>query len=131
MYTFGKTSTEHLATCNEKLQLLCEKALAKGVIDFAVIQGHRGEEEQNLYFNSGKSKAKFGESKHNTYPSKAVDVVPYPVDWNDTKRFCLLAGVILATAKELNINIRWGGDWNQDGKLKDNKFNDLPHFELM
>jgi hypothetical protein len=30
----------------------------------------------------------------------------------------------------MGINLRWGGDWDQDWEVKDNKFDDFPHFEL-
>ncbi len=33
-------------------------------------------------------------------------------------------------AKELNVTIRWGGDWNGNGKSEDERFYDSPHFEL-
>ena len=29
------------------------------------------------------------------------------------------------------IPLRWGGDWDVDTELKDNDFDDLPHFELL
>jgi hypothetical protein len=34
-------------------------------------------------------------------------------------------------ASSMGIKIRWGGDWNGDWKVKDNHFDDLPHFELI
>jgi len=30
----------------------------------------------------------------------------------------------------MGIRLRWGGDWDGDTELDDNKFDDLPHFEL-
>lgn len=32
-------------------------------------------------------------------------------------------------AHKLGVRITWGGDWDGDKSFKDNKFNDLPHFE--
>jgi hypothetical protein len=61
----------------------------------------------------------------------AVDVAPYPIDWEDTKRFYHFAGFVQATAKQLNIPIIWGGDWNNNNNFKDQTFNDLVHFELI
>ena len=67
----------------------------------------------------------------------AVDVAPYPIDWHDQRRFDYFAGHVMATAKLLHYEgfmrhrVRWGGDWNNDGQLRDNEFNDLVHFELM
>ena len=64
----------------------------------------------------------------------AVDAAPClsgKIDWNDAKFFCLFAGVVLSTASQLGIKIRWGGDWDGDFDLKDQSFIDLPHFELI
>ena len=30
----------------------------------------------------------------------------------------------------MGINLRWGGDWNQNWEVNDNKFDDFPHFEI-
>jgi len=30
----------------------------------------------------------------------------------------------------MGLKIRWGGDWDMDTQTKDNKFDDLVHFEL-
>jgi peptidoglycan L-alanyl-D-glutamate endopeptidase CwlK len=30
----------------------------------------------------------------------------------------------------MGIAVRWGGDWDHDGKSKDEQFLDLGHFEL-
>jgi len=66
----------------------------------------------------------------------AVDAVPYPIDWEDTKRMIFFAGFVICTAKRLkkegkiSHDIRWGGDWDRDTELKDNRFQDYPHFEL-
>ena len=54
--------------------------------DCTLIQGHRGEEEQNKYFDEGKSKVRYPNGRHNARPSNAVDVVPYPIDWDATDR---------------------------------------------
>lgn len=60
-------------------------------------------------------------SKHVT--GKAVDLVPYPLDWNDLTKFKKIADAMKQTAIELKINIEWGGDWS--------KTKDYPHFELI
>jgi len=64
-------------------------------------------------------------------PSLAVDVAPYPIDWNDRERFCYFAGYVKGIAKSLGTELRWGGDWDRDTQVKDNNFDDLPHFELV
>ncbi len=79
-----------------------------------------------------RSKARFGESPHNVEPlSKAVDAVPWPVDWEDIERMAYFAGFVMCTAKWMEIPIRWGNDWDGDTDLRDNKLNDRPHFELL
>lgn len=129
MRAFGKLSQERLAQCDEKLQLLFETVLQS--YDCTVLCGHRGEAEQEEAFRTGKSKVHFPNSKHNTLPSKAVDVVPYPIDWNDTKRFMHFAGFVQGVAASLGVKIRWGGDFNQDLNFKNDSFIDMPHFELV
>jgi len=69
-------------------------------------------------------------SQHNYSPSRAFDLAPYPIDWQDRARFYVLAGVVLGAAADLGIDLRWGGDWDGDGTFQDQNFHDLPHFEL-
>ena len=132
MPSFGKTSQARLDTCHPDLQRLMKAVVEK--YDISIICGYRSQEEQEQAFLAGRSKARFGESKHNSWPSRAVDVVPYPFsaeDWKDTHWFAHMAGYIKAVADQLGIRIRWGGDWNQDNRLSNEGFWDLPHFELM
>jgi len=103
--------------------------------DCTIVEGYRGKVRQERLFREGKSKARWRESKHNKRyrgrrRSEAGDVVPYPIDWNDTNRMRYFAGFVVATANSLGVRLRWGGDWNRDTEVKDNRFNDLPHFEL-
>lgn len=117
-----------LSSCDVRLQEICNLAIE--IMDFTVITGHRTKEEQEKAFLGGKSKLKWPDGKHNQMPSMAVDIAPYPIDWNDTARFYLLAGIMLGIARQRGIKLRWGGDWNGDFNLKDNKFQDVGHFEL-
>jgi peptidoglycan L-alanyl-D-glutamate endopeptidase CwlK len=59
-----------------------------------------------------------------------VDVVPYPIDWKDRERMTYFAGFVMGIASQMDLKIRWGGDWNMNTELKDNNFDDLPHFEI-
>ena len=129
---FSERSKQRLATCDERLQRLFNAVIEH--YDCSIICGHRGKKEQEKAFREGKSKARFGQSKHNSYPSKAVDVVPWPFkqeDWQDREYFARMAGYVQAVADAQGIRIRWGGDWDQDGYSSDETFSDLPHFELM
>jgi peptidoglycan LD-endopeptidase CwlK len=128
MPRFGKRSIGRLQTCDQKLQELFYEVVKH--FDCSIIEGHRGEERQNKAYADGKSKVKYPNGKHNQNPSIAVDVAPYPIDWSDRDRFHYFGGFVLGVAKEMGMNIRWGGDWNQDTHTKDNKFDDLVHFEI-
>ena len=128
MPRFGKRSISRLKTCDQKLQELFYEVVKH--FDCSIIEGHRGEERQKKAFADGNSKVKYPNGKHNQNPSVAVDVAPYPIDWSDRDRFHYFGGFVLGVAKEMGMNIRWGGDWNQDTQTKDNKFDDLVHFEI-
>jgi peptidoglycan L-alanyl-D-glutamate endopeptidase CwlK len=91
--------------------------------DFTVLCGHRGREEQDRAFAEGRSKLRYPSSRHNKMPSRAVDVAPWPIDWQDERAFEQLAIHILAAASALGIKIRWGGLWRN--------FSDKPHYELI
>lgn len=131
---YSKISKSRLGEAHKDLQVVFKEVLKH--FDHSIICGHRGEQEQDTAFESGFSKVKFPNSKHNQLPSMAVDAVPFPIDWNDTKRMIHFAGYVMATAKMfkdkglITHDFRWGGDWDRDTDLKDNVFQDYPHFEL-
>lgn len=129
MPSFSKTSAARLHTCHVDLQSVCNEAIKR--IDFSVLEGHRGEEKQNEAFAKGFSKLRWPHGKHNGVPSRAVDLAPVPLDWNNVAAFHELARIVLEVAAELGIPLRWGGDWNRNGKTNDETFRDLPHFELV
>ena len=128
MPKFGRSSRERLATCDERLQRVFNEVI--NYIDCSVLEGHRSEERQNKLYEEGKTKVRYPKGRHNAEPSRAVDVVPYPVDWEDRERFHLFAGYVLGVASRMGITLRWGGDWNMNFEVDDNKFDDFPHFEL-
>jgi peptidoglycan L-alanyl-D-glutamate endopeptidase CwlK len=128
MASFGKKSQERLNTCDPRLVELFEEVVEH--FDCTVIQGYRDEVEQNKAFEDGFSKLKYPQGSHNKYPSLAVDIAPYPIDWKDRDRFHFFAGVVKGIASQMGLNIRWGGDWDSDTETKDNNFDDLPHFEV-
>ena len=128
MPKFGKSSLKRLATCDKRLQRVFNEVIK--YIDCSVLEGHRGEERQNKLCEEGKSKVRFPDGRHNAMPSRAVDVTPYPVDWNDRERQTLFAGFVLGLARGMGYTLRWGGDWDFDWEVNDNKFDDFPHFEV-
>lgn len=128
MAKFGPASEERLSTCHPDLQRLFRRVVQ--ITDCVVLCGHRGENDQNEAFRLGNSKLKFPNSKHNTTPSQAADVVPFPLDWQDNARFIHFAGIVRGVAFEMGIDLVWGGDWDRDLNLSEERFKDLPHFEL-
>ena len=140
MAHYGKGSRDRLSGCHPKLIALFARVVA--IMDNSILTGPRGKVEQNALFETGLSKVKFPDSNHNLEPSEAVDAVPWPIVWpdmvnrpheytKDRDRFILFAGVVKAVAAEMGIGIRWGGDWDGDGDLTDQTFDDLVHFELI
>ena len=128
MPKFGRTSRKRLVTCKEDLQILFNEVVKH--FDCSVLVGYRGRNEQDTAYESGHSKVKWPNGKHNKRPSFAVDVAPYPIDWDDRERFIYFGGFVKGCAFRMGIPLRWGGDWDSDNQLSDNKFDDLVHFEL-
>lgn len=132
MARFGKRSKKCLATMHRDLQAVFNIVVKH--FDCTIVEGYRGRTRQERLYREGKSKARWGQSKHNKRyrgkpRSEAGDVVPYPVDWEDTNRIRFFAGFVLGVAVSKGIRLRWGGDWNRDTQVKDNRFNDFAHFE--
>ena len=137
MPSFGQKSKDKLKTCHPDLQRVMEEAIKE--YDFTVIYGQRSVEEQFELYKKGREykdgqwvkvgatvtnlDGKTKKSMHNYSPSLAVDIAPYPIDWNDLKRFKEMADVVKKTAEKLGVKIAWGGDWKS--------FKDYPHVELV
>ena len=64
----------------------------------------------------------------------AADVVPYPIDWKDTSRLLLFAGIVIGISKSVlkdtGYELSAGIDWDNDLNVKEHSFMDYPHFEL-
>ena len=129
MPRFGRKSKERLATCDERLQEVFNEVIQ--FVDCSVLEGHRSQERQDKLYDEGKTKVKYPNGRHNSSPSRAVDVTPYPVDWEDRERQTLFAGFVLGIARAKGIKLRWGGDWDMDFEVMDNRFDDFPHFEVI
>ena len=128
MPKFGKKSKERLATCNKKLEKIFNEVIK--YVDCTVLEGHRSQERQDQLFEEGRTKVKYPNGRHNSSPSNAVDVTPYPVDWKDRERQTLFAGFVIGIARSMGTKLRWGGDWDMDFNVSDNQFDDFPHFEV-
>lgn len=134
MYKFSSKSQAKLNECHKDIQIICNELIK--YIDFTVVTGYRSPEEQLKKYQQGFSKVKKG--KHNYNPSLAIDIQPYPLSNNQKReQFYYLAGFFMGIAKMLKAeglithDIRFGGDWDKDGEIIDNSFDDLYHFELI
>ena len=128
MPKFGRKSRERLSTCHTDLQKVFNEVIK--YVDCSVLEGSRSEERQNKLLKEGKTKVAYPKGRHNSFPSNAADVAPYPIDWEDRERFHLFAGFVIGMARGMGITLRWGGDWNMNFEVDDNKFDDFPHFEI-
>ena len=128
MPKFGKKSRERLATCDKRLQEVFNEVIKS--VDCSILEGHRSQERQDQLYIEGKTKVKYPDGRHNSNPSRAVDVTPYPIDWDDRERQTLFSGFVIGIGRSKGIKLRWGGDWDMDFKVMDNRFDDFPHFEV-
>ena len=147
MFKYSKRSLDILATCHTDIRFLMHQVISLQIMDVQIISGLRTREQQATKVNAGFSKTL--DSMHvkrdfcvrnsdlvtcdhkECQLSLAVDIAPYPIDWKDHRRFDYLAGIVVGEAAKWNIGIRWGGDWDGDSDLSDQRFNDLGHFELL
>ena len=124
MYKFGRRSRERLKGVDARLVNVLNELIK--MMDVTIIEGLRSAERQKELLAKGATKVKY--SKH--MEGKAVDLAPYPIDWEDRDRFYYMGGMIRGIAKQMGIEIRFGGDWDSDGETKDNNFDDLVHIEI-
>lgn len=135
MPKFSKDSFSKLSTCHPDLQVLFFEVIR--TFDCTILEGYRNKEDQDKAYEAGNTKLIYPNGKHNRQPSFALDATPFPLDWNNTKRFYHFAGYVLGIASKLKDDgkmthaIKWGGDWNGNHNLDDQSFNDLVHFELI
>jgi len=159
MPNFSKKSAQRLNTCHPDLVELFEKAVEKydcSILEGVRSLERQTELFKTGRSKTMNSKhlpdAEFGGL------SLAVDVVPYPIQWGEKEqtaifeavknrdlktinkhlseyknamaRFYNFGGYVKGLADSLNIDVRWGGDWNSNNQFDDQSFVDLPHFEL-
>lgn len=117
-YALGKRSIQNLSGVHPDLVAVVKRAIEITEQDFTVIEGIRNINRQRELVKAGKSTTM--NSRHIT--GHAVDMVPWPVDWNDLERFEVMSEAMKSAAEELEVPIVWGGDWKS--------FYDAPHFEL-
>ncbi len=138
-FTLSKASLDKLQGVHPKLVDVVKRAIELTKQDFKVLEGVRTPERQKELYAQGRTKP--GPkvtwtltSNHFVNPKTgyghAVDLVPYPVDWETLSKFDAIQKAMFAAAEELGVTIRWGADWDQDGKPRERGESDSPHFEI-
>ena len=117
-YKLGTRSMQSLSGVHPDLVDVVKLAITITEVDFTVIEGIRNINRQRQLYKAGKSTTM--NSRHIT--GHAIDMVPWPVDWDDLERFNVMAEAMKTAAEVQEIPIVWGGDWKS--------FYDAPHFEL-
>lgn len=120
MFNLGTKSLERLKGVHPDLVSVVKLAIKKTEIDFTVLEGLRTAERQKQLVAAGASKTM--NSRHIT--GHAVDLgalIDGNVEWS-WPLYDKIAKAMKLAAKELNIQIEWGGDWIT--------FKDGPHFQL-
>ena len=118
MARFSTKSMSQLSSCERDIQTIFQEVVKYA--DCSVIEGHRSEETQHNHWQKGRKlirpdadpkKAESWKvvdksevvtykdgytkkSRHQNYPSPAVDVVPYPQMWSDPIAFQRFIGVV-------------------------------------
>jgi peptidoglycan L-alanyl-D-glutamate endopeptidase CwlK len=156
--TLGTRSLSRLEGIHPDLLRVVKRAaaMATPAQDFTVLEGVRSKEQCWVNYGKGRSPAECSakgvpavyamphagkvtwlndplNSKHCKQADDfghAVDLAPFPIDWNDLARFDAQAKLVLAAAKVEGVAIRWGADWDADGKPREKGETDSPHFEL-
>lgn len=132
-FVLGKTSLARLKGVDEQLVNIVKRAIEISEVDFTVLEGVRTLERQRELYAQGRTapgKIVTWTMKSRHIEGKAVDLVPYPLDWNDLDKFDKIKNAMFQAAREQDVNLRWGADWDGDGKYREKGEYDSPHFEL-
>lgn len=116
MPKFSRRSLEKLKDAHPLLQIIAEELIKE--MDVTVLCTYRGKKEQDDAFRAGNTKVRWPNSKHNLKPSRAIDLVPYPIDWSDADRFADMRRRVERIAEARAIKLRPLIKW------------DAPHVEL-
>ncbi len=142
-FGLGDRSRKNLEGVHPKLIKIVERAIQITTQDFFVNEGVRTPERQKALYAQGRTKPGIKVTwtlmsnhfkKASTGYGHAVDVYPYPYENTESKAFAkkqrVVALAMLRAADELDIPMRWGADWDMDGKFGERGEGDSPHFEL-
>jgi peptidoglycan L-alanyl-D-glutamate endopeptidase CwlK len=125
-FKFSKRSLDNLKGVHPLMVKLMHASITNAPIDFVITEGVRTTERQQELFKQGKSKCDGikNKSKHQKKADgygHAVDLYPLPIQYKNIKPYIILSEHIKKVAKQLNINIEYGGDW---------RMRDYPHYQL-
>ena len=138
-HVLSARSRTRLQGVHPDLIRVVERAIQLSRQDFTVLEGVRTPERQKQLYAQGRTKPGPKvtwtlNSRHFVDPKTgyghAVDLAPFPIDWSDLTKFDAISRAMFDAAKELGIAIRWGADWDRDGKPRERGETDSPHFEL-
>ena len=153
-FALGEKSITKLEGVRSDLVRVVKRAIELTSQDFMVLEGVRTEQRQRELYGHGRSAADLivvgvdpalskltakvvtWTLKSNHFAQAdgfghAVDLVPYPVDWNTLSKFDAIADAMMRAAAELGAKVRHGADWDMDGKRREKGETDNPHFELV
>ena len=124
-FAFSQSSLSRLKGVHPKLIAVAEQALSYGVMDLTILPdgGARTLDKEKEMIAGGHSETL--NSKHLIQPDgfgHAIDIAPFPVDFNDIPEFTTMATLMFRAAMDLHIEIVWGGHWHE--------FKDYSHFQL-
>lgn len=148
-YVLSEASIEKMKGVHPKLIELMKKAISDSPYDFKIVQGLRTAEYQNSLYQQGRTKPGKIVTKLDGYNRKsnhqaksdgyghAVDIavcgqydqnggyVKYTTDTEmfDNKKLVEISKHIKAVAKDMGLEIVWGGEWKT--------LYDTPHYELV
>lgn len=144
--SFDSESLVRLKALDPRLVVIMQHAKQRTPFEWRIVQTDRTIEQQREYFAAGRSKIDpdkyqnradlYKAAKHIVGPgmplSRAVDVAIVGKEPYHIPSLCYLAGVVRSMSIGLGTQVRWGGDFDQDGVLLEaGTFIDLPHFELL
>lgn len=145
--TLGYRSLNRLEGVHPDLVRVAKKAALISADDFTVLEGVRSKEQMWINWGKGRTVAQCNAKgvpaqyaqpgaakvtwlndplmsnhrKRSDGFGRAVDLAPFPIDWNNIDRFRKLMETVEKAADLEDVNISSGGRWRKA---------DWPHFEL-
>ena len=137
-YALGAASVANLRGVHIDLVRVVTLAITLTKVDFKVIEGVRTPERQRELYAQGRTKPgpvvtwtlNSNHFRQRDGFGHAVDLLPAPYDWKATAPFDEVARAMRQASAVLGVPIRWGKDWDGDGRVGEKGESDSPHFEL-